>query len=138
MTEVSRQRDAERDWLGSTTTRRPTFAEAEVLDRQGTPSCHAWEAPSGRVPPHLSAAAALRLWQAGACAMCSAIRGRLLVDHCHRSGLIRGLLCTNCNTAEAFSDAPSFAAYRDRPPAAMLQMAEQYGSPWDGFGAPSA
>lgn len=133
--EASRQRDAERGWVGSAATGRPTFAEAEVLDRQGIPACHTWEVPSGAVPPHLSAAAALRLWQAGACALCSASRGRLLVDHCHRTGLIRGLLCTSCNTAEAHSGAAAFAAYRERPPAAMLGVEEQYGSVWDGFGA---
>lgn len=135
--EVRRQRDEERDWLGSITGGRPTFAEAEALDRQGIPSCHIWKVPPGPVPPHLSATAALRLWQAGACAMCSASRGRLLVDHCHRTGLVRGLLCTSCNTAEAHSGAAAFIAYRERPPAVMLELEEQYGSPWDGFGAAS-
>ena len=66
--------------------------------------------------------------------MCSATRARLLVDHCHKTGLVRGLLCTSCNTAEAHSDAPAFAAYRRRPPAVMLKVEQQYGSPWDGFG----
>ncbi|WP_407077539.1 endonuclease domain-containing protein [Streptomyces sp. SCSIO 30461] len=104
---------------------------------QGIPSSHVWTAPSGHVPPHLSAIAALRLWQAGACAMCSASQGRLLVDHCHETGLVRGLLCTSCNTAGAHSGAPVFTAYRERPPAAILQVTEQYGSPWDGFGVTS-
>lgn len=67
------------------------------------------------------------------CALCSARPERLLVDHCHRSGLIRGLLCTSCNTAEGLRDAPSFVAYRSRPPAVLLGMEEQYGSAWDGF-----
>ncbi|MFG2400838.1 endonuclease domain-containing protein [Streptomyces lydicus] len=135
MAEASRQRDAERKWVGSTATGRPTFAEAQQLDRQGIPSCHAWKVPGEAVPSHLSAAAALRLWQADACALCSASRRRLLVDHCHRTGLIRGLLCTSCNTAEAHSGAAAFAAYRERPPTAMLGIKEQYGSAWDGFGA---
>lgn len=135
MAESNRQRDAEGAWVGSTTTGRPTFIEAEALDRQGIPVCHVWKVPTGPVPNHLSAATALRLWQAGACAMCSASRGRLLVDHCHRTGLVRGLLCASCNTAEAHSEAAAFRAYRKNPPAAMLRIEEQYGAPWDCFGS---
>ncbi|MBT3077671.1 MULTISPECIES: endonuclease domain-containing protein [Streptomyces] len=133
MGEVRRQGDVERKWLGDATQNRPSFAEAEILDRQGVPSCHTWKVPPGEVPQHLSATQALRRWQAGACAMCSARPERLLVDHCHQSGLVRGLLCTSCNTAEGLQDAPPFVAYRSRPPAVLLGVEEQYGSAWDGF-----
>lgn len=133
--EEGRRRDAaDAAWLTDTLQGRPTFAEAELLDLQGIPSCRAWTVPEGPIPDYLSAIDALRRWQGGACAMCSARRGSLVVDHCHKSGLVRGLLCTSCNTAEAFSSAPAFAACRSRPPAVMLQVEEQYGSPWDGFG----
>jgi hypothetical protein len=41
--------------------------------------------------------------QAGSCAICEVhqtdLSKRLAVDHCHRTGAVRGLLCTNCNTA---------------------------------------
>ena len=131
--EVRRRDAAELEWLGATTEGRPDFAAAELLDRQGIPSCHVWRVPDGEVPPHLSATQALRRWQDGACAMCSARPERLLVDHCHPSGLVRGLLCTSCNTAEGLRDAPSFVAYRERPPAVLLGVEEQYGSTWDGF-----
>ncbi|MEV0442143.1 endonuclease domain-containing protein [Streptomyces spectabilis] len=98
------------------------------------PSCHTWRVPGKEVPVHLSATQAVRRWQAGACAMCSAHPERLLVDHCHRTGLVRGLLCTSCNTSEGVRNVPSFVAYRERPPAVMLGLDEQYGSAWDGFG----
>lgn len=138
MEEVRRRDAVELEWLGTTTEGRPAFAEAEVLDRQGIPSCHVWRVPNGEVPPHLSATQVLRRWQAGACAMCSARPQRLLVDHCHRTGLVRGLLCTSCNTAEGLQSAPSFVAYRGRPPAVMLGVDEMYGSPWGEEIAPSS
>ena len=42
--------------------------------------------------------------QKGCCAVCSSKIGssrytRLAVDHCHKTGKVRGLLCSNCNTA---------------------------------------
>jgi hypothetical protein len=138
MEEVRRRDDAEAEWLGTTTQGRPTFAEAQLLDLQGIPSCHVWLVPERPIPDYLSAIDALRRWQGGACAMCSARRGSLVVDHCHETGLVRGLLCRSCNASEPHSSAPTFAAYRSRPPAVMLGVEQQYGSPWDGFGRADA
>lgn len=34
------------------------------------------------------------------------IKNRLVVDHCHSTGIIRGLLCHGCNRSLAFFDQP--------------------------------
>lgn len=59
------------------------------------------------------ALAALLAEQGGACAICGSVEGggkhkRLVVDHCHRSGAVRGMLCHSCNTAIGhFRDDPN-------------------------------
>lgn len=37
--------------------------------------------------------------QDGKCAIASCVREAVSVDHCHRSGRVRGLLCQGCNIA---------------------------------------
>ena len=42
--------------------------------------------------------------QNGRCAICNGTdpgqgKTRLSIDHCHKTGIVRGLLCSNCNTA---------------------------------------
>lgn len=50
--------------------------------------------------------------QEGKCAIChctlnSSRYTKLAVDHCHKTGKLRGLLCMNCNTALGlFKDSP--------------------------------
>src|SRR5262249_18080112 len=58
--------------------------------------------------------------QHGACGICEIpFRRTPCIDHCHVTGLVRGLLCNNCNLAIGnLQDNPSFAyragAYRER------------------------
>lgn len=42
--------------------------------------------------------------QGGRCAICKSLSGwnkssKLVIDHCHRRGIVRGLLCGRCNIA---------------------------------------
>lgn len=58
--------------------------------------------------------------QGGRCAICAS-EGQLVVDHCHTTEAIRGLLCNKCNTALGlFRDDPAnliaAAAYLRGPP----------------------
>lgn len=72
--------------------------------------------------------------QSGACAVCKRppTNIRLSIDHDHKSGLIRGLLCHNCNrTAGAFKDNISlFEAiidYLKNPPATKALGGQRFG-----------
>jgi hypothetical protein len=50
--------------------------------------------------------------QGGKCALCNeeCSTGRTLaIDHCHKTGKVRGLLCAECNTALARVEIPGWA-----------------------------
>ncbi|MFM7009119.1 MAG: endonuclease VII domain-containing protein [Betaproteobacteria bacterium] len=50
---------------------------------------------------------AMEVTQSGKCLICNEIPKRLVVDHCHTSGKVRGLLCDHCNTGLGrFKDSP--------------------------------
>jgi hypothetical protein len=72
----------------------------------------------------------------GRCAMCgnSWTRCKIVTDHCHATGQVRGDLCGRCNTREGRSTVnPSLLVVRYRlvPPAAILDHHEPYrGSGW--------
>ena len=67
---------------------------------------------------------AIALKQNYRCAICNCHQRyqRLAVDHCHRTGMVRGLLCTNCNRGLGrFFD----SALRLRNAAAYVEKAAQ-------------
>lgn len=72
--------------------------------------------------------AELKIFQDRRCAVCKEERAKLLVDHDHETGWVRGLLCKSCNVREgkeAF--APWFQAYRADPPAQQIGLKVKYG-----------
>jgi hypothetical protein len=95
------------------------------------PACWSWEMPTAPAPrdpdPDVAGLAVIDEWQGGRCAICSA-QGVLVTDHDHSTGLVRGLLCHRCNTAEAARTAGPYRRYRERPPAAILGVQTRY---WD-------
>ncbi|MGW9170135.1 endonuclease VII domain-containing protein [Streptomyces decoyicus] len=75
-----------------------------------------------------------RLFEAqdGRCAICKGTRRqRLSVDHCHKTNLVRGLLCRMCNgrLLTAARDRPEVlrnaATYLENPPA-LQHLGERY------------
>lgn len=60
----------------------------------------------------------------GRCAVC-ALPAEVL-DHCHRTGQVRGRLCRSCNVLEGKSGVNLFEAYRQRHPAAILDFHQLY------------
>ena len=72
---------------------------------------------------------AIHKYQGGACAICQRATGarkRLSVDHCHDTGLVRGLLCQKCNRdvlGHLRDDLDAFARaidYLESPPAVAV------------------
>ncbi len=66
-----------------------------------------------------------RLWffQSGACAICKASPKRFHIDHDHKTGKVRGLLCAKCNTTlERSLNDERARAYLDNPPAQRLKI----------------
>lgn len=96
------------------------------------PGCWSWEVPANpalRDPdPDTAGLAMIEEWQAGRCGICSS-KGRLVTDHDHSTGLIRGLLCYRCNITEAFRTVGPYRRYRERPPAAILGVQARYWNP---------
>lgn len=109
----------------------------ERLSRE--PDCWSWPIPE---LPALTTEDdhqdALFLFQQGhGCAICSD-SGRLVEDHDHQTGLVRGQLCHTCNVREGkgFQTEP-FVKYRQRHPASIIGVRVVYWSPFTGFAEPA-
>jgi hypothetical protein len=83
------------------------------------PACHTWDPP---MPGQ-----GMWEWQDERCAICGERRkARLLEDHCHETGLVRGGLCTACNIRDGLYPGGTFHQYRSRPPAVMVGNTNPY------------
>ncbi len=61
-------------------------------------------------------------WQENRCAMCGFEDDKIVKDHCHESGLIRGLLCTGCNLEESRRNDIRWQIYRKFPPTKLVNV----------------
>lgn len=87
---------------------------------------HYWPAPTTSMPPTFQD---LVTWHDGCCAFCGKRVTALIVDHDHKTGVVRGLLCGGCNIREASlttSGASEWVAYRTNPPAMSLGLSIRY------------
>ena len=120
-------------------TRDAGFAELERrhaarLDAR-EPACWSWGAAIS--DGHEADRSTLNAWHAGRCAVCGYRDIRLMDDHDHDTGLIRGLLCRSCNGCEPHDDG-LFREYRERPPARILGIHLLYYDPRHGWAQPRA
>lgn len=119
----------------------------------GQPSCWGWDVPSHPTGAQVlasvtadsqfasedTAETALHAWQAERCAICGE-QESLVVDHDHQTGLVRGLLCQQCNTNEGLDGRPEtvYQRYRELPPARILGIRLRYWDPYAGAHAQPA
>lgn len=78
---------------------------------------------------------ALLIWHQGRCAICDISPARLVEDHDHETGLVRGFLCNRCNTMEGVSKRETtgpIAKYRSRTPSQILGLRRLYRNPITG------
>ena len=95
---------------------------------EGEPQSPRWGPLPWRYPITVYQQRLLRKAQHGKCACCGEVREYLVVDHCHESGYVRGLLCQGCNQGLGFfRDNPQIlraaAAYLERSRAAESKLA---------------
>lgn len=59
------------------------------------------------------------------CAICG-MKGKLVLDHCHESDLVRAYLCNGCNTQEGKGGNMAFSIYRRFYPTKLLNIEIHY------------
>lgn len=101
-----------------------------------TPACWSWPVPTSLdlSNPRMT----LKSWHEGRCAICGVETPHFPPpgprlgpneDHDHATGMIRGWLCRGCNAQEGQPrnvEHPLFVKYRERPPAAILNIWTEY------------
>lgn len=101
-------------------------AHAAALDQLRAIASQTQSAAANILPQQRIDFAVLERWHGGRCAICGQVSGSLVRDHDHTTGLIRGLLCSPCNTAEARTASALFDNYRRQPPSAILAVEVLY------------
>ena len=72
-------------------------------------------------------------WHEDRCALCGRDgRGRLVTDHNHATGWVRGLLCRRCNTKEGMTRGGVWEKYRQHNPAVICDVWVVYCNPRTG------
>lgn len=66
-------------------------------------------------------------WHDGRCASCGRNTSDLVTDHCHMTGLVRGLLCRSCNSCEGWQGDEKWGDWRSgKNPANAIKHFEIY------------
>lgn len=62
----------------------------------------------------------LKFWQGHRCGVCGVV-AKLVLDHDHSTGLVRGFLCRQCNTREGYRWGGALEWWREYPPASFVE-----------------
>lgn len=93
------------------------------------PACANWPTPNDNHREWVWDDDPMYSWQDRRCGFCGwrCLNERLVRDHDHQTGLIRGYLCAGCNVHEAFSYSAAWQMWRDGcNPASILGIEEIY------------
>ena len=143
------ERSALEEFLDRTDESRIQDREYERWATYDDPACWSWEAPDmdrweeyrdtlpvvarPTLTKEICHEALLKRWHAGRCAICAWDKERLLADHDHETGWVRGWLCRSCNTREAINPGGIWEKYRQRNPAGICGVQVMYISPYSGL-----